>query len=41
VPLTWGRLRRLANERERLLRAYYADAIDVQTLRREQKQAQR
>jgi len=30
------RLRQLANEREKLLRAYYADAIDVQTLRREQ-----
>jgi site-specific DNA recombinase len=30
------RLRRLANEREKLLRAYYADAIDVATLKREQ-----
>jgi hypothetical protein len=30
------RLRKLANEREKLLRAYYADAIDVQTLKREQ-----
>jgi site-specific DNA recombinase len=30
------RLRQLANEREKLLRAYYADAIDVQTLKREQ-----
>lgn len=28
------RLRQLANEREKLLRAYYADALDVQTLRR-------
>jgi len=26
----------LANEREKLLRAYYADAIDVTTLKREQ-----
>jgi site-specific DNA recombinase len=30
------RLRQLANEREKLLRAYYADAIDVVTLKREQ-----
>lgn len=30
------RLRQLAYEREKLLRAYYADAIDVQTLKREQ-----
>ncbi len=30
------RLRQLANEREKLLRAYYTDAIDVQTLKREQ-----
>ncbi len=30
------RLRQLANEGEKLLRAYYADAIDVQTLKREQ-----
>jgi len=30
------RLRQLANEREKLLRAYYADAIDVPTLKREQ-----
>jgi site-specific DNA recombinase len=30
------RLRQLANEREKLLRAYYAEAIDVQTLKREQ-----
>ncbi|HEY3213471.1 MAG TPA: recombinase family protein [Actinomycetota bacterium] len=30
------RLRRLANERDKLLRAYYADAIDVTTLKREQ-----
>jgi site-specific DNA recombinase len=30
------RLRRLANERDKLLRAYYADAIDVETLKREQ-----
>ncbi len=30
------RLRQLANEREKLLRAYYADAIDVHTLKREQ-----
>jgi site-specific DNA recombinase len=30
------RVRQLANEREKLLRAYYADAIDVQTLKREQ-----
>jgi site-specific DNA recombinase len=30
------RLRLLANKREKLLRAYYADAIDVATLRREQ-----
>ncbi len=30
------RLRRLAKEREKLLRAYYADAIDVATLKREQ-----
>jgi predicted nucleic acid-binding Zn-ribbon protein len=30
------RLRQVANKRERLLRAYYADAIDVQTLKREQ-----
>jgi site-specific DNA recombinase len=30
------RLRQLTNEREKLLRAYYADAIDVQTLKREQ-----
>jgi hypothetical protein len=30
------RLRQLANEREKLLRAYYADAIDVDTLKREQ-----
>jgi hypothetical protein len=30
------RLRQLANEREKLLRAYFADAIDVQTLKREQ-----
>jgi DNA invertase Pin-like site-specific DNA recombinase len=29
-------LQRLANEREKLLRAYYADAVDVQTLKREQ-----
>jgi site-specific DNA recombinase len=31
-----GGLRQLANEREKLLRAYYADAIDVATLKREQ-----
>jgi site-specific DNA recombinase len=30
------RLRQLANEREKLLRAYYADALDVATLKREQ-----
>jgi hypothetical protein len=30
------RLRQLANEREKLLRPYYADAIDVETLKREQ-----
>jgi site-specific DNA recombinase len=30
------RLRQLASEREKLLRAYYADAIDVATLKREQ-----
>lgn len=30
------RLKQLANERERLLKAYYADAIDVATLKREQ-----
>jgi site-specific DNA recombinase len=30
------RLRQLANEREKLLRAYYAEAIDVATLKREQ-----
>jgi site-specific DNA recombinase len=30
------RLRQLANEREKLLCAYYADAIDVATLKREQ-----
>jgi site-specific DNA recombinase len=30
------RLRQLANEREKLLRAYYADAIDLTTLKREQ-----
>ncbi len=30
------RLRQLANEREKLLRAYYLDAIDVETLKREQ-----
>ncbi len=30
------RLRQLANERDKLLRAYYADAIDVTTLKREQ-----
>jgi site-specific DNA recombinase len=30
------RLRQLANEGEKLLRAYYTDAIDVQTLKREQ-----
>jgi site-specific DNA recombinase len=30
------RLRQLANEREKLLRAYYVDAIDVPTLKREQ-----
>jgi site-specific DNA recombinase len=30
------RLRQLANERDKLLRAYYADAIDVATLKREQ-----
>jgi len=30
------RLRQLANEREKLLRAYCADAIDVATLKREQ-----
>jgi len=30
------RLRQLANERDKLLRAYYADAIDVETLKREQ-----
>jgi site-specific DNA recombinase len=30
------RLRQLANEREKLLRAYYAAAIDVATLKREQ-----
>ena len=30
------RLRQLANEREKLLRAYYADAIDVAILKREQ-----
>jgi predicted nucleic acid-binding Zn-ribbon protein len=32
------RLRQLANEREKLLRAYYADAIDAATLKREQAQ---
>jgi site-specific DNA recombinase len=30
------RLKQLANEREKLLKAYYADAIDVDTLKREQ-----
>ena len=36
-PSSWaGRLRQLAKEREKLLRAYYADAIDVATLKREQ-----
>ena len=30
------RLRQLANERDKLLRAYYTDAIDVATLKREQ-----
>jgi predicted nucleic acid-binding Zn-ribbon protein len=30
------RLRQLATEREKLLRAYYADAIDVAILKREQ-----
>ena len=30
------RLRQLSSEREKLLRAYYADAIDVTTLKREQ-----
>jgi hypothetical protein len=35
-PTTQRRLRQLANEREKLLRAYYADAIDVQILKREQ-----
>jgi site-specific DNA recombinase len=30
------RLRQLANERNKLLRAYYADAIDVAALKREQ-----
>jgi hypothetical protein len=30
------RLRQLANEREKLLRAYYADAVDVTRLKREQ-----
>ena len=30
------RLHRLATERDKLLRAYYADAIDVETLKREQ-----
>ena len=30
------RLRQLATEREKLLRAYYADAVDVETLKREQ-----
>jgi len=30
------RLRQLANEREKLLRAYYAEAVDVRTLKREQ-----
>lgn len=30
------RLKQLANERERLLKAYYAEAIDVVTLKREQ-----
>lgn len=30
------RLRQLAGEREKLLRAYYADAIDIQMLKREQ-----
>ncbi len=30
------RLRQLANEREKLLRAYYLDAIDVEMLKREQ-----
>ncbi|MBI2237623.1 MAG: recombinase zinc beta ribbon domain-containing protein [Actinobacteria bacterium] len=30
------RLRQLANERDKLLHAYYADAIDVATLKREQ-----
>jgi site-specific DNA recombinase len=30
------RLHQLATEREKLLRAYYADAIDVATLKREQ-----
>jgi hypothetical protein len=35
-PSSWaGAFRQLANEREELLRAYYADAIDV-TLEREQ-----
>jgi hypothetical protein len=31
------RLRQLATERDKLLRAYHADAIDVETLKREQK----
>jgi len=35
VFLGW-RLRLLANEREKLLRAYYADVIDVRTLKRGQ-----
>jgi site-specific DNA recombinase len=30
------RLKQMANEREKLLKAYYADAIDVETLKREQ-----
>jgi hypothetical protein len=37
APVFLGRrLGRLTNEREKLLRAYYADAIDVETLKREQ-----
>jgi hypothetical protein len=35
------RLRQLADEREKLLRAYYADAIDVATLKREQARTKR
>jgi hypothetical protein len=33
---SWGGLRQLSNEREKLLRAYSADAINVATLKRKQ-----